>query len=500
MPSKSNTVVILQVDEHAISGLWADVTPKGLVIRAHHVSRGAWLYADGTLADALRAFAKEHAIAGQDVCFVIPRHDTTARIVSLPSHDATELIGMVRLCAEEYTPYRAEELVCGQCILHKKTNGESNVLAVFVQQEVVDGYIALLRTAGLEPDSIFFSSACLASAAIAARPSSNGPYALVNLASGGLEVLIINGAHVEHARGVAAPHDWTLTGPTAGEAIEELVLEVRASLSAHARENEEGLVAEEIYISSDGTDIEAARVALEEAIGKPCHKAEFARRVVTEGADKLASLPLVAIGAALTAQGRAVMPVSLESNALRQGKHARVARQQLIRRGGLAVAILLGLVLLYAQAHYQRMSYLQDLDAQIEAIRPQARELIEKQRQLGIIQEQVDRSASAMEALAIIADAAPQGRVNIKRFQYERDKVIRIEGRGVSESVPYDFADRLRDAGKERFPLLSAARGAGTTRDREMDQDVWNYTIEIPFPTEAPEDGQTSTSEEGPNE
>jgi hypothetical protein len=499
LPSKSNTFAILQVDERLFAVLRVRRSAKGLDVLEHAVERGHWSTGDGSLQQALAAFVQRHQLARTACYYVLPRHEVTSRILVLPSHDAAELGGMVRLCAEEYTPYRAEELVTGECILQKLNTGESSVLAIFAQQTIVDAHLTLLAGAGVRPESVFFSTACLASAAIAARPSSHGPYALVNLASGGIEVLVLNGARIEHARGVAAPHNWEQCADPASEAFQELAVEVRASLSAHRREAEENAGAEEIFLASDCIDVEPVCVSLERELGQTCRKAEFALRTVSDGADKLVAVPMSALGAAITAQNRAALVVILESESLRAQRKRDVARQYFLLAGGLVGAICAGLIALYALASHQRNDYLAELDAQIEAIRPEAHDLIEKQRQLGVIEKQVDRSSSVLEAIGVIHDVAPVGRVNIKRLQFDRDKGMTLEGRAVSDSAPYDLAELLRDAAKERFAGFSQARVTKTEQGQEQNLPVWNYTIEMPFPERsADESAIDTTGEESP--
>jgi Tfp pilus assembly PilM family ATPase len=57
--------------------------------------------------------------------FVLPRHEITSRIITLPSQDINEIKNMVALRAEEFVPYSLEEIQISQCILEELPNSES---------------------------------------------------------------------------------------------------------------------------------------------------------------------------------------------------------------------------------------------------------------------------------------------------------------------------------------------------------------------------------------
>jgi Tfp pilus assembly PilM family ATPase len=146
---------------------------------------------------ALRVFVQKHALPGQDVYTVLPRHEITSRILVLPSADMDEIQGMIRLSAEEYVPYPLHDLVLDQCLLARLEDGSSRVMAVFAHKDLVAAHMALLGKVGIEPKQIYLSTACLASAAIASHGPETDNYALVNLSPGGLEALVIRKGHLE---------------------------------------------------------------------------------------------------------------------------------------------------------------------------------------------------------------------------------------------------------------------------------------------------------------
>ena len=267
MARKTNHISILQFDERLLSLLRVRRSARGVDVLDAQVERGNWSASDGSLAAALKEFARRHGVANDTICTVLPRHDMTARMITLPSQSEEEVAGMVRLAAMEHVPYPPEELVIDQCVIQRLSDGQARVFAVFAHRDIVEAHVRLLHAAGLDPERMFVSSACLASAAIEALKGNEERIALVDLASGGIEMLALNGFRVEYSRAVAATYDWSLTGPDAANAAEELGTEVRASLGAYRRESEDGLGVDRLYVCSDWADVTAACETLEAVTG-----------------------------------------------------------------------------------------------------------------------------------------------------------------------------------------------------------------------------------------
>jgi len=479
---KTNHISIVQFDEHLISRLRVRKSSKGVDVIGFDQERGEWSAEDGTLEAALKEFAEKHLLAEDLVYTVLPRHDMTARILTLPSQDPEELEGMVRLSAEEYVPFPAEELVVDQCVLRKTPDGQSKVLAVFTHRDVVDTHIALLKSAKLDPVQVYLSTACLASAAISAKREGPRRYALVNLASGGLEAIVLEGGCLEYGRAIASVQDWGLADEAATEVMEELSVEVRASLSAYRRESEDGEGVEAVYLCSDWADVAHHCGTLEHEVGFECSPAPFMKALVLHGAEHLTALPLAALGAALAAQDRAAVTIRLlPESVIEQREHAK-SKANAIRFGGLAAAILCAVVGVYVQAVHQRRSYIRELEARIAEVEPRAEGIISKQRQLGILQKQVDRSGSVIELLAALCNLYPESEINITRLQFAHGEGMDVWGRAMKLQDVETLARTLIETGKSTIPQFARAQQVYELRVRERNLDVLHYNITLPFP------------------
>ncbi|MCP4646098.1 MAG: pilus assembly protein PilM [bacterium] len=494
MASKTNNISILQFDENRITLLRVRRGGRGIDVVSFESTAGSWSTADGSLAHALKGFAAQHHIAGDTICTVLPRHDMTARILTLPSHDPGEVAGMVRHSAEEYVPYPVSDLVIDQCILHKLPDGSARVLAVFAHHDLVETHVATMRKAGLEPEGIYVSSACLASAAVEALKEHEERYALVNIASGGVEVMGLHGHRLEYGRAVGMVHASTSAslGPAA---YDELAAEVRASLSAYQRESEDGSGAEGICVCSEWADVSSACETLASETGLECVPADFTKTLMTRGGDAVTTTPLALLGAALAAQGRAAIRISLVPDSLVRERAKTRTRRTAIQAGALAITLAIALAALYGQAVYQRNVRARELQTRIESVRPLADNVESKMRRLARLQEHVDRSGSAVELLARLCLLMPESGMNISRLSFSHGQGITVEGRAMSQGDVSLLTEDLREVGQETVPQFRRAVEGRWTLENERGQEVIHYSIRIPFPKSEGDESDRSPSE-----
>ena len=483
MARKPAPISILHFDAHLISCLRVSGESRELEVLAFEQEMGQWSPEDGSLSKALRQFAARLNLGEDDVYSILPRYEITTRILTLPSHDMAEIQSMVRLGAEEYVPYSAAELVIDQCILHKDPGGEAQVLVALAHRDVVEGHLGLLREAGLDPRQIYLSTACLASGALAAPAPGQERYALADIATSGLEVLVIQGARLLFSRGVGAAQHWQPAG-VEQDRHHELALEVRSSLSAFRRESLDGVAVDTVYVCSESVDVVEAAKALANETGKECAPANFALELVGTGREHLKHLPLASIGAALAARGRAAVTIQLIPSAVHQRRALVGVQSRLMRMCLAGIAVLLMGAAVFAQRLWQQQNMIEMLQGQVSAIAPQAEGIKTKRDQLQILRRQVDRSASVLEMMAAIASAAPDKGVNINRIRYERASGMDLWGRAVVKDAVYLFAQRIRELGVGQLALLAEAHSVYESAGKERDKPVFDYQISIPFPEE----------------
>lgn len=478
--ANQNHFNILEFDGHGIALMKVSRSSKGLHIDDYTIERGEWA-SDDALETALRTFVKTHALARTQLYTVLPRYEMTARVLTLPSQDMAEIIPMVRNTAEDYVPYPEHELVIDAAILEKLDDGQARVFATFAHTDFVDAHVARLIAAGIEPERLFVSTACVASAVVAAAGGPGDRVAFVWLGLGGMEVLVFNGRHLEYARAIAGAHDWPQAANPESEVLEELGVELRSSLAAHRRDSEDGLGADSVLVCSEWADAAPIAEALSGITGFECAAADILGR---NGVDKsdLACQPAAAIGAALAAQQRANCIIDLVPASLVRTRSARATKMTALRAALLLVAVGIGVFGLYAVAAYQRQAYIGDLRNRIAEIEEPAQSVAIKRAQLGRIQRQVDASGSALELLAHLSERAPMSGITITSYSYTQGKELTIRGRAMGYSDFDRLAEELRAMGREDVPLFRRASLGPSKEVQENNQTVFDYEIRIPFP------------------
>lgn len=480
-PAKAavETYAVLQFDAVLISLLRVRIEGGVPAVVSHASARGPWGDEDGTLEAALSRFASEHIQPGDILLSVLPRYDITTRLLELPGENDAEIDGMLRLNAEEHVPYAADELVIRHATLRKLPSGESLVLAVFARTNVVDDHLAMLKGAGLEPEQILLSTACLLSAAAAGAPADPARFALAHVASGGLEVLVLDNRQPVYLRGVSMPQGWS---SVEGETVpEDLIAELRASLSTYRRESPDGIGVDHVYISSDWADAAAISHDVAMETGKETAPAGFLRELVSNGDALPSSLPAALLGAALTAAGKARYPLNLLPEHVRQARRMTGARSQAVRLAALVAMALLLALGLYVQRSWQYSRYIAELEQQLRDLAPQAEGVVEKQAQLNIIAREVTRQGSVLDLLGAIVGALPEKDINITRFDYDRETGIDIWGRAVSVDNVAQFASNIRMAGTGALAQLRTAHRVYEQQGVERDQSIMMYQIAVPL-------------------
>lgn len=487
MARKTNHISILQADGHAISMLRCRVAGKKPVDLVWARQAGVWQTPE-SLSEAFVNFVREKRIADDDVYLILPRYEVTTRFLTLPSHDLNEIAGMVRFSAEEYVPYSLDELIIDQCVLNPMDSGESHVLAALAHHETVDKQIALFKSAGLSPQKVFLSTACLTATARAC--SSEGPFAVINLTPGGVEITVFEKGLPVFSRGIVTTQDWEeiCRNPDAGggagvldtSGAEELAAELRGSLSAYRRESSEGLGADEVYVACAYADVTALCASLSERTGKNCRPAAYALSALDTTNANLPGIPIDYIGALIEITENVPATPDLLPRSETEARRLEGAKRLALRAAFFAVLILAGLAGLFYQAVYQKTGIIRELESRIAAIEPNARGITEKREALSILSRQVDRTGSIIEQLARLVDSAPDGRVNFVRLSLRRGEGVVLWGRAKTVSDVAQFAQNIRSRADQHLTFFAQARSLYENQTMERNESVFSYQIDVP--------------------
>jgi hypothetical protein len=495
MARKNNHISILRFDERQIARLRIANTTEGIDVLAFDKVDGPWSAEDGSLEQALRSFVDTHDLQDDAVYTILPRHDVTSRILTLPTQDAAEIAQMMSLSAAEYVPYPADELVIDQAILESLPSGEAKVMVVLAHQDVVNAHVDTLQRVGVTPEEVLLSSSCLAAVGMHEEIEGDAPVAFIDLASGGIEILVLEKGQLVYTRGVAADPEWnpeSLAEPSP-ELIEELGAEIRGSLLAYRRESEEGHAVEQVFLASPASNVTPAAEKLAEILDKSCKSADFALSLITNGKEHLSGLPLVFFGAVLAVQSRASISFELLPDYLKQGRKFKDIQKKFMQGALCAVLVLLGFGALYMQAVSQRQAVIGDLDQQLALIEPSALSIASKQEKLQILAREVEYNGTILELLAKISEAAGEWGINVTRLAFDSESGIDMWGRTKSLDNVSKFNEMLRGIKDQHLQMFAQAQLAYDEADRERDKSIVLYKVTIPIEETEETDGFVGT-------
>jgi len=430
------------------------------------------------------------------IILVIPRHEVTTRILTLPSQDRGEMDSMLRLSAEEFVPYPAEELIIDHCTLEKLPNGESRVLAAFAHRDTIDRLVAACEALTVQPEQVVLSTACL----VRLKPSDKGETAAVLLQPGGMEVAVFRDGVLVYSRGISSPVDWQGVcrdpempvgggGVIQDTAADELAAEIRSSLSAYRREVGADSSDCRILIGAESCDTTALCRALEGRLNLSC--APFPMGVPIPGVvtpcPSGAGAPVWCAAGVLAEDAQGTV-IDLTPERLRTVARGRRLTGMLSR-----LAVMLGIALVFLFVAYRievsrREAYIADLERQVQSLEPRAKGIAEMREQLNILRRQVDRSGSILEQLAAVVSAVPVDRVNITRVSLNRNEGITVWGRAKTVDDVAEFAQNLRAQGDRNAALAFFAAARSLYEQKAMEQNLEVFTYQIDIPRTPPEE------------
>lgn len=505
MGRKKNTVSVLVMGANGLSWGQFERQGKGRVC----VSQQTRLLPEETpetvreiLADLN---AREDLKRDEQIILVLPRHEVTTRILILPSQEDAEIAQMLRLSAEEFVPYPAEEVILDHAVLERMPSGESRVFAALAHREVVERMVTVCESLGIRPDQVVLSTACLARLSPARKDETTG---IVLLQPGGVEVAVFRNGMLVYSRGVSSVADWQAIcrdpeqplgggGIIQDAAADELAAEIRSSLAMYRRESVEESGVARVLVGADGCDTAALCRALESRLSLLCEPMVPAEPAAAGGQIGLSGAPApVWCAAGALAETDGGFRIDLTPERLRTAARGRRMTTLVTRLGAMVALAAVLLFIAYRVEVSRRAAYIAELERQVQALEPRAKGIAEMREQLNILRRQVDRSGSIMEQLAAVVSVVPQDRVNITRVSLSRNDGITVWGRARTVDDVAEFAQNLRSRGEQSSALafFAAARSLYEQKAMEQNQEIFTYQIDIPRtpPEEADSDADRS--------
>ena len=529
LETKKNKYIFLTIEGGYYTLLHVQKTRKTWEVLEYETNFDLTHTSEGTLSQLIHK-ARENKWLNEPCYLVLPRHEITSRIITLPSQDIEEIKNMVSLSAEEFVPYSLEEIQISQCILEKLPDSQSRVFVAIAHRDLIQEKIKTLQNIGWEPSGILVSTGLLINSASEILKKSKHTHSLfVHLTLAGIEVGIFNNHTLCFSRGVRT--NWESgdisPSPISKDKDEEVVLdpfrnsieitpleengdekgyensaditheilrEIRTSINSYQRETETEVNIDTIYISSDFPINPQLKEELNKFLDIPCVFLGVNDYPFLQPSDDLTEpISATLLGVGLSLYKDKPFVIDLLPEELLITHKFRELSKHIKRVVILGAVLILSLVGWFIESVYQRKQLIRELEGKVAELEPNARGIAEKRQQLQILRREVAKSGSFLNYLARITEATPP-RVNMNMVSYRRTEGINIWGRAKTIDDIHTFAENLRrQALSSSLKAFQQARSVYEQQTREQNEIIFDYQIAIPF-TEEEEIGGSGTT------
>jgi Tfp pilus assembly PilM family ATPase/Tfp pilus assembly protein PilN len=146
---------------------------------------------EAEIVTAIKKFLKENRFSSENLTLIIPRTQVSIRYLKVASLNDKEINQKVIDELSKQFPYKSEDLIIDYTLLQKTDNGNTHLMLVVIQKEIILRQLAIIKQAGLVPLDIevgsisLFNQFCLQSRMPAG-------YLLINFDDSFMEIMYIN--------------------------------------------------------------------------------------------------------------------------------------------------------------------------------------------------------------------------------------------------------------------------------------------------------------------
>lgn len=384
---------------------------------------------------ALKDIARELKGSIGPLTICIPRHKVTVRLLRFPAVSEKEVEGMAKLQSLKELPFSKEELISDYLITEQTREGYSRTVLAIVHKDVVNGYVDILKKAGLEPERITFSTEAVTTwyrATCGRQKKLRGRSILIDIDSDNTEIALFYNSRLCFSRGLAF---GAVHLQERADLKNKLAEEIKWTIEGYRRQEKVDDRIEKILLGEAGESIKGLKSFLSREFNLPCEvvgplKSLICRKDIAsvQYKDRLSLLRV--LGTVLEGKGRKInlLPVALkEKQRIKSGR----------KKMGMIFALLLGIALLvlgiFAGGFHTRQLRLFYLNMEIEKTAPLAKEvenMLEKSR---LIAARKQRQGSCVDVLRELHNVTPQD-ISLSSFIYDEQNKTAVF-QGVSESM-----------------------------------------------------------------
>lgn len=428
MPDKRAFSIEIGEDSFKIAQLAAS---KGARLITGLTAKSFTSQSPDTISEGIKSAFQSLGPAPENLRLNIPRHLITARFLMIPSVDDEEISKIMKLESIKHLPYSDDKVVYGYRIVEKTQDGYSKVLLAIAQAGSVNGYINILKKAGLvNLRSLSLSSESLFLWYIQAMEGREKFNTMViNLDRDHVDIDVVEKERLVFTRGI-------LSDVKDPRSIESIVKEIKMSISSYQKESHNAL--EKIVL----TGMKRLCENLKESIGKELkipvdiiyqtENIPLEQNLKVEDEDFSFAEPF----------GLLMRPDDIKIDLI-PDEAREEARFFLSKNNFITALVILSLscALLFAvivKKLYDKHLYLSALNAELKKIEKNVSGAKKMAKDIKAIQEMVDRKALAVDIVSEVYTMTPQGAsLNIIDFESEKTLAIRGNAPSLNEVLKY---------------------------------------------------------------
>ena len=378
-----------------------------------------------------------------DLTLCIPHHKITVRFLRFPSSNEKEISGMVKLQAAKELPFSKEEINYDYLITEKTPEGYTKVALLIVHNDVINGYLDLLKKVGLEPSRITFGTeGVLGWFQYNFAPDEiKGGSILIDLDSDNTDLAVFYGSCLDFTRGL----NFGLRQLGADSDLKHrLAQEIKRTIVGYGRQDKNRKV-QRILLGPAGKMTEELKQFLGQELSLSCEVFEPFEKLGTEGLSAAVEYRgevslLDVAGAILPASEK--RPNLLPAD-LRQKQAIGVRRKKTKRISTLLLVILFLLVLILFKKFNDKQLRVFYLDEEIKRTAPLAKKAEASLKKIELIQRRSRLQGSSIDVLRqlhILASA----NIELASFNFDEDEqALRLEGVCTNMPEILRFVDAL---------------------------------------------------------
>jgi Tfp pilus assembly PilM family ATPase/Tfp pilus assembly protein PilN len=392
-------------------------------------------------AQSLRPALKNCGVEGGRALLLIQRGQALLRDLELPAGSPDELVSMVRFQVEREMPLPLEQIHYSY-IETGRAGGKVQIQVVAVPRDVLDPAIAAMEGAGVKISSVYISTFGLLSLYPVGEPA-----ALVEVAGGEMEILIIDAGRMVFSR--TAPLVEGLEAERVAEEVERTLLSYAAKAP--------GKEIRKVILAGEGPAATEVAQAL---------RARLSREVVQVGPGDLETAAAAGICLGVS-QGRAMPDLLNPPVALRRYRPTRM------HRVGALAAIIVLLLFAWSQA---ALSEKRDLLAQrtktLGELQPKAARVTQKEQWTAQAQQWYRDRNLWVDVLKALKQNINRDYLWIVSSTFEETGLVRLQGKSKDDKHVYDLVAAL-----EKTALFQSVKNEKTTTSSDKSEYKYDFIL-----------------------